>query len=127
MRGKDIAAFNLCIRECLRKVQTIYYVLPTYSQARKVIWDGIMSNGQKILDFIPEALIESKNSSEMKIRFINGSVLQFCGSDSYSGLIGTNPQGIVFSEYCISDPMAYLYLRPILVANGGWVLFISTP
>lgn len=32
--GKDLTAFNLCIRECVRKTCVIYYVFPTYSQAR---------------------------------------------------------------------------------------------
>ena len=125
--GKDICAFNLCIRESLRKIGTIYYMFPTYSQARKVIWDGIMSDGMRILDFIPLEVIESQNSSEMKIRFVNGSILQLCGSDNYNALMGTNPRGIVFSEYALQDPMAYQFLRPILLANGGWAMFISTP
>jgi hypothetical protein len=41
--------------------------------------------------------------------------------------MGTNPRGCVFSEYALQDPLAYQYIRPILTANGGWALFISTP
>lgn len=125
--GKDITAFNLCIRACLKKICVIYYVFPTYSQAKKVIWDSITNTGERILDFIPSEVIESKNSQEMKIRFRNGSLLQLVGSDNYDTLMGTNPQGVVFSEYALQDPRAYQYIRPILVANDGWALFISTP
>jgi hypothetical protein len=125
--GKDITAFNLCIRQCLSKVCVVYYVFPTYSQAKKVIWDSITNSGERILDYIPEDLIASKNGQEMKIRFINGSLLQLVGSDNYDTLMGTNPQGVVFSEYALQDPRAYQYIRPILVANDGWALFISTP
>ena len=32
--GKDVTAFNLCIRACIRKSCVIYYVFPTYSQAK---------------------------------------------------------------------------------------------
>jgi hypothetical protein len=46
---------------------------------------------------------------------------------SGNSLMGTNPQGVVFSEYALQDPRAYQYIRPILVANDGWALFISTP
>jgi hypothetical protein len=35
--------------------------------------------------------------------------------------------GIVFSEYAVANPAAWAYLRPILLENGGWALFISTP
>ncbi len=125
--GKDITAFNLCIRACLRKICVIYYIFPTYSQGKKVIWDSITNNGEKILDYIPPQLIESKNSQEMKIRFKNGSLLQVVGSDNVDSLMGTNPQGVVFSEYALQDPRAYQYIRPILTANDGWALFISTP
>lgn len=125
--GKDVTAFNLCIRQCLRKICVVYYIFPTYSQAKKVIWDSVTNDGDRILDYIPDELIESKNSQEMKIRFKNGSLLQLVGSDNYDSLMGTNPQGVVFSEYALQDPRAYQYIRPILVANDGWALFISTP
>ncbi len=125
--GKDMAAWNLCIRACLRRPCVIYYIFPTYSQAKKVIWDSVTNDGFRILEYIPEEVITSKNSQEMKIRFKNGSLLQLVGSDNWDSLMGTNPQGVVFSEYALQDPRAYQFIRPILTANDGWALFISTP
>jgi hypothetical protein len=112
----------------LRKIQTIFYVFPTYSGGRKILWDAITIDGTRVLDYIPEELIESRNEQQMRIRLKNGSVFQIIGSDSYdTSLVGTNPGGIVFSEYALADPRAYQYSRPILNANDGWALFISTP
>ena len=125
--GKDITAWNLCIRQCLRKICVVYYIFPTYSQAKKVIWDSVTNSGERILDYIPNEVIDSKNGQEMKIRFRNGSLLQLVGSDNYDSLMGTNPQLCVFSEYALQDPRAYQYIRPILAANDGIALFISTP
>lgn len=126
--GKDITAWNLCIREALKRVGTYYYVFPTYAQAKKVIWDASTIDGKRFInEYIPDELVESKNSQEMKIRFINGSLIQMVGSDNIDGLVGTNPLGVVFSEYAIQDPRAYNFLRPILMANDGWCVFISTP
>lgn len=110
----------------MKKVCVIYYIFPTYSQAKKVIWDSITNTGERILDYIPDE-IATKNSAEMKIRFVNGSLLQLVGSDNFDSLMGTNPQGVVFSEYALQDPRAYQFMRPILTANDGWALFISTP
>lgn len=108
-----------------------YYIFPTYSQAKKVIWDSITNDGSKVLDYFPEDLVISKNSQEMKIRMRTHdgteSLFQLIGSDNYDALMGTNPRGCVFSEYALQDPQAYQYLRPILTANKGWALFISTP
>lgn len=108
----------------------MYYSLPTYAQARKAIFDAITIDGIKFLDYIPRQLVESINVSEMKIRFKNGSILQCIGADSYeTSLIGTNPYAIVFSEYsrftCGSKP--YDFARPILAANGGWCMMLTTP
>lgn len=125
--GKDVTAFNLCIRQALERVCVIYYIFPTFAQAKRVIWDSVTNTGERILDYIPSQLIESSNSQEMKIRFTNGSLLQLVGSDNWDALMGTNPYGCVFSEYALQDPRAYQYIRPILAANDGWAVFISTP
>lgn len=125
--GKDVMAFNYCIRAMLEKPGVYFYIFPTYSQGKKVLWDSLTNDGKPILDYLPQELIASKNSQEMKIKLINGSLFQVVGSDNYDSLMGTNPSGVVFSEYALQDPRAYQFIRPILTANQGWALFLSTP
>ena len=85
------------------------------------------NDGERFLDYIPKEVIQSTNSQEMKIRFINDSLLQIVGSDNYDSLMGTNCQMAIFSEYALQDPRAYQYIRPILTANNGTAIFLSTP
>lgn len=129
--GKDVTALNYVIRKMWEEAGVYYYIFPTYSQAKKVIWDSITNEGKRILDYFPKELVTQLNAQEMKIRMRskNGSdsLFQLIGSDNYDSLMGTNPRGCVFSEYALQDPLAYQYIRPILTANGGWALFISTP
>lgn len=125
--GKDICAWNLAIRAALAKTQVIYYIFPSYAQGKKVIWDSVTNDGERFLDYIPKEVIQSTNSQEMKIRFINDSLLQIVGSDNYDSLMGTNCQMAIFSEYALQDPRAYQYIRPILTANNGTAIFLSTP
>lgn len=126
--GKDMVAWNLTIRAALRRVGTYFYVFPTYSQAKKVIWDATTIEGHRFIHYyIPDEIVESMNGQEMKIRLSNGSLIQLVGSDNIDSLVGTNPLGIVFSEYALQTPDAYNFLRPILMANDGWCMFISTP
>lgn len=127
--GKDIAAWNLMIRAAIKKVGVYFYCLPTFRQAKLVIWDSITNDSMRFIDYIPKELIKSTNSQEMKITLINGSLIQLIGSDTYdTSLIGTNPRMIVFSEYALSDSRAYtLAARPIMNANDGVVLIVSTP
>lgn len=125
--GKDLTIFNWCIPQLAQEKCTCFYVMPTYSQGKKVIWDAITIDGTRILDYIPKEIIASTNSQEMKIRFINGSVFQIIGSDNIDSLMGTNPKIVVFSEYALQSPSAWDYIRPILKVNKGTAIFISTP
>jgi phage terminase large subunit len=126
--GKDILAFNWAIFQLLLNPGwTAFHILPTYNQAKKVIWDANTNESKRLLDYIPSEVIEAKNGQEMKIRFTNGSLYQLIGSDNIDSLVGTNPKIIIFSEYAIQSPAAWEYLRPILDVNKGYALFISTP
>lgn len=125
--GKDITVLNLFIRAALKKVGVYYYIFPEYAHAKRAIWDSITNDGRRFLDFIPKELVVSSNSQEMKIWLTNGSLIQFAGSNKFDALRGTNPQGIVFSEYGWHDPKAYEVFSPVLRANHGFAVFVSTP
>ena len=125
--GKDAVAFFLIFRQALFRVGVYFICYPSYNQGRKILWDNV-TNGERTLDLIPDELIESKNEQQMRIRLINGSLIQVIGSESFNNsLVGTNPVGICFSEYAISNPEAWHFVQPILAENNGFALFISTP
>lgn len=126
--GKDLVAYNLAFRAALKKIGTYFYVFPTFSSGRRILWDAITNDGFRVLDFIPKELVASRNEQQMRIRLVNGSVIQVVGSDNFdNSLVGTNSKGMVFSEYALQDERAYAYSRPILTANDGWAMFVSTP
>ena len=127
--GKDKSAINLVVSEMVKNVGGYFYFFPTYSQAKKVIWDGIdPRTGLKYLDHFPKQLLAKEpNNTEMKIELKNGSFFQLVGTDNFNSIMGTNPRGCVFSEYSLQDPRAWDYIRPILRENGGWAAFIYTP
>lgn len=125
--GKDTCAWNYLIYTAYETKGIYYYVFPTFSQGRKVLWDGMTNEGHKFIDFIPKPLIKNVNNQEMKVRLINGSLIQIVGSDNYDAIMGTNPTGCIFSEYSLQNPNAWQFMRPILDANGGWAIFVFTP
>jgi len=126
--GKDLAMINYEAKEALRRVGTYWHVFPTQRQARKAIWDGITSEGIKIVDqAFPKEIVARKLNDEMMIELKNGSVWRLVGGDAYDGLVGSNVAGVVFSEFAITDPAAWDYVRPILAESGGFAVFISTP
>ncbi|MHB1060216.1 MAG: hypothetical protein ACYC0F_20330 [Rhodanobacter sp.] len=127
--GKDKTIFNWCITALCTSPQVCYYCLPEFSHGRRVIWDNIDNSGFPLLKHIPEELVKTFNKQEMKVEFYNGSIFQIVGADSYDKLIGANPKIVVFSEYAVTNPRAWDYLRPILdnPENNGVAVFISTP
>lgn len=127
--GKDLTCWNIAIHQCIRKVCLVQYILPTFGQARRSIWEAIDSNGNSFLSYIPRQLISKVNSADMKVVFSNGSILQCVGGDTHDTSIrGTNPFMVVLSEYAyMQSEEVYNTIRPILAANGGSVLVNSTP
>jgi hypothetical protein len=104
-------------------------MLPEAAQSRKAIWEAVDPlTGRRRIDIaFPEHVRETTRETDMMIRFKNGSIWRVVGSDNYDSLVGSTPRGIVFSEYALAKPAAWDYLRPILAANGGWAVFITTP
>lgn len=128
--GKDITCWCFTIYCALRDNPGLYfYILPTYTQGKRVIWNGIDESGTRLIKYIPEDAIHGKpNNTEMKIELKNGSIIQVVGSEQYDSLRGTNPKGVVFSEYAMQDPRAWgEVISPIIVKNGGWAVFNTTP
>ena len=127
--GKDFVAFNLMLRAAIRRIGLYVYCLPIYNQCRTVIFQAISIDGTKFLDFIPRELIKSINQMHMEIHLINGSIIKLIGSNKYdNSLRGTNPLMVVFSEYATSLEDAYILgAKPILHANDGTVIILSTP
>ncbi len=104
-----------------------WHCFPTYNQGRKIAWEGMTRDGRKFLDHFHPQLISGHNNTDMRVSFKNGAVYQVVGSDNPDRLVGANPVGVVFSEYALQDPRAWDYIRPILVENKGWAVFIYTP
>lgn len=127
--GKDSSSLNFTAVAAHQKVASYWHMLPTAIQGRHVVWDAIdPRTGVRTIDQVwPKELRANINNTEMKIELKNGSIWQVVGSDNYDRLVGSNPYGVVFSEYSIADPRAWDFIRPILSENGGWAIFIYTP
>lgn len=125
--GKDKSCFNALVREAVKTIGNYYYIFPEYNQGRKALWDNIDKDGLRTIDHVPRELLRSRNTTEMKIELVNGSIIQVVGAADIDRIVGTNPRGVVFSEYSLIDPMVWGYIYPILAENGGFAWFNMTP
>ena len=127
--GKDDVGLHHAACALHKRVGTYWYMLPQYGQARKAMWDAVSphTGKRRIDEAFPHEIRRTTREQEMLIVFRNGSTFQLVGSDNFNSLVGSPPVGLVFSEYALSNPSAWGYLRPILLENGGWAIFNSTP
>lgn len=129
--GKEVESWNLLLQGALEKPGLYLMIYPTNVRARLVLWEGAIllpdNTSMTFLDMIPKRFVANINNQEMKIRLTNGSVIVILGSDiDPDKLRGTNPLGIVLSEFAFSDPRVMYILMPILRQNGGWLIGQST-
>ncbi len=127
--GKDEMDLHWTCLAAHQRVASYWTCLPEYSQARKALWAAINPHTgiRRIDEVFPKEIRKRTLEQEMLIEFHNSSTWQLVGSDNFDSLVGSPPAGIVFSEYALSNPAAWSYLRPILLENGGWAVFNSTP
>ncbi|WP_293620335.1 hypothetical protein [Salinisphaera sp.] len=127
--GKDQVGLRWTSVAAHRRIGNYWHMLPTQKQGRKAVWNAINPHsGKRIIDEIfPPEVRESTNSQEMIVRLKCGSTWQVVGSDNIDSLVGSPPVGVVFSEFPLTNPRAYDFVRPILHENEGWAIFAYTP
>jgi len=126
--GKDRAATFLESELAFKRVGLYWHALPKYEDARKVIWDAITLDGQRLIDVnFPPEIIKRRLDHEMKLELVNGSIWQPVGADNYDSLVGAFPSHVTYSEYALMSPRVRDFLRPAIAMNDGTELVITTP
>jgi hypothetical protein len=121
---KSRSALNRQIMRIMARKEpgVCYYVLPTYRQAKQVVWDALIN------DHVPPQIYDKKNDSELAIYYKNGVIQRFIGSEDPDKHRGTNPFDVVFDEY--AEQTAEIWeaiFQPVLMENNGTASFVFTP
>lgn len=121
--GKSTFGLNEIARHAWAKPNTTYwFISPTFPQARKMYrkFVGMLSPCWEIL--------AKKNQTELRIKLINGSVIEFKSGLVLHDLRGDTLDGCVIDE--VREQPHELWsqvINPMLRTTGGWCVFISTP
>jgi hypothetical protein len=100
--------------------EDVYYVGPTFKQARENLWSVMMDMGQ--------GLIKSVRANEGEITLTNGRLIRFKGADDPDSLRGVGLSYCIMDEYAFMKPSAWEYIiLPALTRAEGGALFIGTP
>jgi hypothetical protein len=126
-------ALNYVIKTAMQKPGVYLHCFPKYNQGKKAIWNSVhdtdTGEAMQYLDHFPKEIVKYKNSSDMRIELINGSVYCVMGIDGKNATQarGMNPCFVILSEYAFMDPESWYTLEPRVSQNNGTAIFLSTP
>ncbi len=122
--GKSFLSVYILLRQAYSTPKGLYYFIsPTFSQSRSIIWDVLKEK------CIPE-LIAKINESRLEIELVNGAKIILKSSDRSSSMRGVSLNGVVMDEVSsfrdFTDTWQKI-IRPALSDKQGFALFISSP
>jgi phage terminase large subunit len=127
--GKDTVALHAEACMLHMRIGNYWHMLPKYEQARIAIWESVNPDtGLKRIDeAFPVELRKRTDNSSMIIEFHCGSNWRLVGSDAFDRTVSAQPVWITFSEWALANPMAWVFLQPMIERNHGNALWIYTP
>ena len=119
--GKSrLAAWILLIKALQSTSKDVFYVAPTFQQAKDVIWGMLKELGQ-------EVIVAAHENTGM-LTLMNGRKIYLKGSDRPDTLRGVGLAYVVIDEYASIKPNVWeQIIRPALADVKGGALFIGTP
>ncbi len=126
--GKTALASNKLIISCLKWRGIAWYVAPTYTQGKEIMW----RDPDMLFKYIPPEILSRKpNESELTVPFVSGSILAIKGADKPDSLRGPNPKIVVLDEvYLMKKEIWEEILLPIAMANPEmeiWLIGTTKP
>lgn len=105
------------------KKQRVWYVAPTYKQAKNIAWVIL-----KDIAYEYPIYVKKVNESELSIMFINGSLFELKGADKGDSLRGVGLNHVIMEEFAYMKETVWSeVIRPMLTDTKGTAFFISTP
>ena len=120
--GKTFLAINELARFARFPNKKVWYVAPTYRQAKSICWSDLVTRLRA------HKWIEDINNSDLTVTLRNKSKISLRGADNENSLSGVGLDFLVMDEFSDINPVAwYEVLRPTLSDTQGHALFCGTP
>ena len=120
--GKTFLAINELARFARFPNKKVWYVAPTYRQAKSICWSDLCDRLRQ------HNWINEVNNSDLTVILRNNSKISLRGADNEQSLRGVGLDFLVMDEFADIDKSAwYEVLRPTLSDTQGHALFCGTP
>jgi hypothetical protein len=119
--GKTYLALVELCRAAWRPGRLVWYVAPTYKQAKRIAWKPLKQMTRLYWASPP-------NETDLRIELVSGGTICLRGADNYDSLRGDGLDFLILDEYASIAREAWTeVLRPALADKQGRALFIGTP
>ncbi len=120
--GKTFLAINELARFARFPDRKVWYVAPTYRQAKAICWVELVHRLRH------HNWVKEVNNSDLTVVLRNNSRISLRGADNENSLRGIGLDFLVMDEFADISPTAwYEVLRPTLSDTQGHALFCGTP
>lgn len=120
--GKTFLAINELAKFASKPNQRVWYVAPTYRQAKAICWNVLKEK------MIYHKWVKNINHSDLTITLKNNSQITLRGSDNEQSLRGVGLNFLCIDEFAdVSQEAWYEVLRPTLSDTKGHALFCGSP
>ena len=119
--GKTQLALIEMLRAAAQPNSRIWYVCPSYDQAKRIFWDRLKAITRPHCQGRP-------SETELTIRLSNNSTISLRGADRPDSIRGNGLDFVVLDEFASMQPSTWTkVLRPALSDRQGRALFLGTP
>ena len=129
--GKDYTYFMLLFFIAIINPGSYFYFLPSREQVRKVFEFSRDKNGKNFIDLVTQYEFVKYNKVHSLITIDlpdrPKSTIMLAGANNYDGQMGTNANGMIFSEASLINEKAISYFTPVLAQSKGFKWFNGTP
>ena len=120
--GKTFLAINELARFARFPNRKVWYVAPTYRQAKAICWTELIQRLRA------HNWIDEVNNSDLTVTLRNNSRISLRGADNENSLRGIGLDFLVMDEFADISPTAWFeVLRPTLSDTQGHAIFCGTP
>jgi len=119
--GKSyLSAWLLLIKAIQSESKDVFYIAPTFQQAKDIMWHMLKELGRD--------LIAQAHENTAVLTLVNGRKIYLKGSDRPETLRGVGLAYVVLDEYASMKPVVWeQIIRPTLADVKGEAFFIGTP
>jgi hypothetical protein len=123
--GRRFGKTQLALAEILRAAapgnRRIWYVAPTYDQAKSIFWERLKNATRPYWATRP-------SETELTVRLYNNSTISLRGADRPDSNRGNGLDFVVLDEFASMRPSVWIQvIRPALADRNGGAVFLGTP